>query len=87
MTTTPPQTTAAQQPVAPSPTSATVATTGTGPTVPALVHNTPTPRLIRGLRNALIALLILFSGLTVVATVAPEMASVPLPGLLIVTTA
>jgi hypothetical protein len=41
---------------------------------PAPVHPTPTPRLLRGLRNALIAVLLLFTGLTVVATAAPEMA-------------
>jgi len=41
---------------------------------PAPVHATPTPRLLRGLRNALIVVLLLFTGLTVVATVAPEMA-------------
>jgi len=41
---------------------------------PAPVHSTPTPRLLRGLRNALIGVLLLFTGLTVVATVAPEMA-------------
>jgi hypothetical protein len=38
------------------------------------VHPTPTPRLLRGLRNALIGVLLLFTGLTVVATAAPEMA-------------
>ncbi len=75
MSTTPsPTTTAQQQPTAPPPTSAAVATTRTGRAVSVLVHPTPTPRLIRGLRSALVVLLLLFSGLTVVATVAPEMA-------------
>ena len=75
MSTTPAQTTTAQQqPTAPPPMSATMATTRTGRAVSVLVHPTPTPRLIRGLRSALVVLLVLFSGLTVVATVAPEMA-------------
>ncbi|HSN11966.1 MAG TPA: hypothetical protein VLS51_07655 [Propionibacteriaceae bacterium] len=51
-----------------------VATTRTAPATPALVHPTPTPRLLRRLRNALVAVLLLFTGLTVVATVAPELA-------------
>lgn len=75
MNTTPTGTTAAQQnAAAPPQTSTTVATTRTGLSAPVPVHSTSTPRLIRGLRNALIVVLLLFSGLTVVATVAPEMA-------------
>ncbi len=75
MSTTPTGTTAAQQqPGAPSAPNTTVVPTRTGSAAPVLVHKTPTPRLIRGLRNALVIVLLLFSGLTVVATVAPEMA-------------
>lgn len=75
MSTTPTGTAAGQQQsAAPSGTSGTVATTSTGSTAPVPVHRTPTPRVIRGLRNVLIIVLLLFSGLTVVATVAPEMA-------------
>ncbi len=76
MSTTPTGTSTAQQAAAPTQTSTTVATGRTGSTapLPVPVHPTTTPRLIRGLRNALIVILLLFSGLTVVATVAPEMA-------------
>jgi len=58
---------------APTP-GATMVPTRAESAAPAPVHPTPTPRLLRGIRNALIAVLLLFSGLTVVATVAPEMA-------------
>ena len=75
---TPPATATAPAPSAPSAAatapSAAVATTRTVPAPPVLVHPTPTPRLLRRLRNALVATLLLFTSLTVVATVAPELA-------------
>jgi hypothetical protein len=71
---TPTRTAPAVQPTrAPTP-GATMVPTRAESAAPAPVHAAPTPRLLRGLRNALIAVLLLFSGLTVVATVAPEMA-------------
>ena len=76
MSATPTRTAPAVQPTrAPTP-GATMVPTRAESTAPALapVHGTPTPRLLRGLRNALIVILLLFTGLTVVATVAPEMA-------------
>ena len=74
MSTTPTGTTTAPQAPTAPPTSTTVVPTRTGSTAPVLVHNTPTPRLIRGLRNALVIVLLLFAGLTLFATAAPEMA-------------
>ena len=76
MSATPTRTAPAVQPTrAPTP-GATMVPTRAESTAPARapVHGTPTPRLLRGLRNALIVILLLFTGLTVVATVAPEMA-------------
>ncbi len=74
MSATPTRTAPAVQPTrAPTP-GATMVPTRAESAAPAPVHAAPTPRLLRGLRNALIAVLLLFSGLTVVATVAPEMA-------------
>jgi len=71
---TPTRTAPAVQPTrAPTP-GATMVPTRAESAAPAPVHPTPTPRLLRGIRNALVAVLLLFSGLTVVATVAPEMA-------------
>jgi hypothetical protein len=74
MSTTPTATPSVKQAAAAAGTSTTVDTVRTGSSAPVLVYTTPTPRLIRGWRNALIIILLLFSGLTVVATVAPEMA-------------
>ena len=74
MSATPTRTAPAVQPTrAPTP-GATMVPTRAESAAPAPVHPTPTPRLLRGIRNALVAVLLLFSGLTVVATVAPEMA-------------
>jgi len=71
---TPTRTAPAVQPTrAPTP-GATMVPTRAESAAPAPVHATPTPRLLRGLRNALMVVLLLFTGLTVVATVAPEMA-------------
>jgi hypothetical protein len=74
VSTTPTQSPAAQQAVAPPPASTTVVPVRTAPTAPTLVHPTPTPRLLRGLRNALVVVLLVFTGLTLFATLAPEMA-------------
>jgi hypothetical protein len=71
---TPTRTAPAVQPTSTPTPGATMVPTRAESAAPAPVHATPTPRLLRGLRNALIAVLLLFSGLTVVATVAPEMA-------------
>ena len=73
MSTTPTKT-AQQQAATAQGASTTVVPTRPTSTAPTMVHTTPTPRLIRGLRNALVIILTLFAGLTVVATVAPEMA-------------
>ncbi|MBI4900283.1 MAG: hypothetical protein HY829_07380 [Actinobacteria bacterium] len=51
-----------------------MATTRTETALPALVHPTPTPRLLRRLRTALVVILLLFTTLTAVATIAPELA-------------
>ena len=76
MSATPTRTAPAVQPTrAPTPGATMVPTRAeSAAPAPAPVHATPTPRLLRGLRNALIVVLLLFTGLTVVATVAPEMA-------------
>ena len=76
MSATPTRTAPAVQPTrAPTPGATMVPTRAeSAAPAPAPVHATPTPRLLRGLRNALIGVLLLFTGLTVVATVAPEMA-------------
>ena len=74
MSATPTRTAPAVQPTSTPTPGATMVPTRAESAAPAPVHATPTPRLLRGLRNALIAVLLLFSGLTVVATVAPEMA-------------
>ncbi len=44
------------------------------PTTPSLVYPTPTPRVLRALRNVVIAALLLFAVLTIAGTVAPELA-------------
>lgn len=74
MSATPTRTAPAVQPTSAQMPGATVVPTRAEAPAPAPVHPTPTPRLLRGLRNALIGVLLLFTGLTVVATAAPEMA-------------
>jgi len=66
--------TAQQQVPVPAQPSTTVDTRRPGGGAPVPVYATPTPRVIRMLRNAVVVFLLLFTVLTVAATVAPEMA-------------
>lgn len=63
---------ATAQPQAPASPGTALANSSSQPIAQAPIHKTPTPRLIRGLRNALIVILLFFCGMTIVATVAPE---------------
>lgn len=74
MSTTPTTTPSTPQTVTPAATGTTVVPARTGSNAPVPVHNTTTPRLIRGLRNTLVIVLLLFAGLMLFATVAPEIA-------------
>ncbi len=65
---------AVQQPTPQAPGS-TVATTPAGsPAAQAPMYTTSTPRLLRGIRNVVITVLLLFAGLTIVGTIAPDLA-------------
>lgn len=73
--TNPTATTQTVQPPTSTPATSLVATTAAGtPTPPPAMYGTSTPRLLRGIRNVVIGVLLLFAGLTIVGTIAPGVA-------------
>lgn len=63
-----------QQPTPQSPSSTVATTVRTSSTTTTPMYGTTTPRLLRMIRNVVIAALLLFAGLTIVGTIAPGVA-------------